>query len=285
MIMGRCPILLENQFWGKLVNKKILQHVLIHMSCDCSLYEEEWSNDWVPRKSTPDIHFRRVSLMFMNNMGILWTPHRQLCLLILPHKWRVASSEKIILSRYELSFSIRRSISAEKCALSGWLLSFMRWRSWILKVHKWRGLRMILWVVDLGIWNSVLTLRIDFRGLLANAILTRTIVSSFTDTFACLPVCGSNDPVSRSVLSHFRIALRLGGSTFHVRRIRRCTRVTDFSSASHNKQRTFSCDALLPNGSWFLLETKATDAHAYDHTAVWKQCCIVSEFPFPAVWK
>ena len=87
--------------------------------------------------------------------------------------------------------------------------------------HFW----IISWIVDLGIWSSVLALRIDFRGLLANVVLTRLIVSTFTDTFACLPVCGSKDLVSQSVLSHLKIALWPGGSTFHVRWTCHCTRV------------------------------------------------------------
>ncbi|KAJ4440888.1 hypothetical protein ANN_10735, partial [Periplaneta americana] len=53
---GVGPILLKNRSWEKLLNNKVLQHVQIHISCDCSLYEEEWSNDGVPRKSTPNIH-------------------------------------------------------------------------------------------------------------------------------------------------------------------------------------------------------------------------------------
>ena len=166
----------------------------------------------------------------------------QLCLLILLHKWKVASSEKTMLSRYKLSFSIYRSISAGKCVLSGWSLGFMWRRSWILKAHKYRRLWMILWILCLGIWSSVLALRIDFHGLLANAILTNLVVSSFTDTFACLPVCDSKDPVCRSVLSHLRIALWPGGCTFHVRRTWHCTQVTDFCSASHNTHWTFCSD-------------------------------------------
>ena len=175
-------------------------------------------NGPMTRQFTTDIHFMRVlSCSWITR--VFSEPHiRQLCLLILPHKWTVSSSERTMLSRYELSFSIRRSISVAKCALSGRSLCFKWWRSLILKAHKCRRLWMILWIVDLGIWSSVPTLRIDFRGLLANDVFTRPIAFSFTDTFACLPVCTSKDPVSRSVLSHLRIALWPGGSTFLVRR-------------------------------------------------------------------
>ncbi|PSN45892.1 hypothetical protein C0J52_20518 [Blattella germanica] len=69
----------------------------------------------------------------------------------------------------------------------------------------------------------------------------RRSISDAKFRFACLPVCGSKHPVSQRVLSHLRIALCPGGSIFHVRRTWRCTRVTDFSSASHNTHWTFCC--------------------------------------------
>ena len=46
-------------------------HTVSFVSSRIEEIEEEWSNDWVPRQSTPDIYFRRLSLSLSLSLQIL----------------------------------------------------------------------------------------------------------------------------------------------------------------------------------------------------------------------
>ena len=86
MIMWWCPILQENRSLGGSITKFCNMY---RYTCPVTVasMKKNGPMTWVPFQSTPDIHFRRVSL---SCSWITW----HLCLLILLHKWKVALSGK-----------------------------------------------------------------------------------------------------------------------------------------------------------------------------------------------
>lgn len=112
--------------------------------------------------------------------GFLDPQIRQLCLFIIPLRWKVASSLNSTFWRNVGLSLMRANISLAKASLKGRSFGIIWWSSWILYARNLILLRKMSWTVDLGICSNVEDDLIDVRGVWLNKFRTLLISCTLT---------------------------------------------------------------------------------------------------------
>lgn len=92
----------ETLIRGELVNSKILSHIQVHISGQCRLAEKDGTSDTIFHQPTPKVRFQCVPFI-LQHMRFSYPHIRQLRFFAFPQRWKVSSSEKQTVSRYEFS--------------------------------------------------------------------------------------------------------------------------------------------------------------------------------------